>query len=118
MGIDTRFVVMYGIQFNLDDLTPEERNEFYELDSMYVRPMDVDSIDWIVGWPYLITESARWDIPHGSCTVDPSDANELDSHKTLVIADLVLLTPKYIPQRLMKFIHDADWEIIAYVEHT
>jgi hypothetical protein len=101
MGIDTRFVVMYGIQFNLDDLTLEERDEFYELDSMYVRSMDVDGINWIAGWPYLITKSVRWDISYDSWAFDPStsNANELDSHKTLVIADLVLLTPKHIPQR-------------------
>lgn len=118
MGIDTRFVVMYGVRFVTDDVwTNEQKDELYELDSKYVRSMDIDSTEWVAGYPYLVTDSMRWDVPSGSCSIDPAEMNELSRRKNEVMSALGELDlAGELPSALIQDIDDSDWEIIAYVE--
>ena len=115
MGVDTRFMTMYGVKTDWIDEFSDAYEEAYSADGYHGAKLPHVVMDGMMG-EYMVfgesileTESMRWEAPCGFVEVD---VNDLDKDREAYI--------KHFTETFPAFAHlvDKPWKVISFVHYS
>lgn len=115
MGVDTRFITMFGVKIDWSDEFSDAYEDAYAADDYNGSNLPYVIMDgmmgeyMVFGEPLLETESMRWEAPSGFVEVD---VNELDKHREMYIQKFGETFPDFA------HIVDVPWKVISFVHYS
>ena len=115
MGVDTRFITMFGVKIDWNDDFNDAYEEAYAADDYNGANLPHVIMDgmmgeyMVLGVSLLETESMRWEAPTGFVEVD---INDLDKDRKEYIEKFRETFPSFA------HLVDVPWKVISFVHYS